>query len=239
VTSLGVERGNAVDVQGIADSPRAVRAEKPKWTQFRFVAGVLLVIGSVVLGAKVLATADKSVLVYAANQDIAQGHVIQPSDVVPVHVRLYGASLDAYLAVATAAESDWQGKVASRPIAAGEFVPRKALQPPGPPVDRRVVTVPVRDGHYPLSVNRSEYVDVYVTNGKDAPTPGATRLLLGRVAVAARVGAGGGGGLGGGSSTVDIPLLVPAERVVDVVSAIQSGSIDIVRSPRLDGSDGS
>ncbi|MDQ1679623.1 MAG: hypothetical protein QOI42_482 [Frankiaceae bacterium] len=239
MTSLGVERGSAVDLHGLGDSPSAVRAQKPKWTQFRFLAGVLLVIGSVLLGAKIVAGADKSVLVYAARQDIAPGHVLVPSDVVGVRVRLYDTTAADYLLVASARASEWQGMVAARAIAAGEFVPRKALSPPGPAVDRRVVTVPVRDGHYPLSVRRSEYVDVYVTNRKDAQTPGETTLLLGRVPVGATIGGATGGGLNGGSATVNIPLLVPADKVADVVSAIQGGSIDIVRSPRLDGSDGS
>ena len=64
-------------------TPRRVRA--PKWLDLRLVAGVVLVLASVLLGARVISRANASDSVWAASRDLAPGTVLSADDLVEVH----------------------------------------------------------------------------------------------------------------------------------------------------------
>ncbi|MDQ1715350.1 MAG: hypothetical protein QOC60_1295 [Frankiaceae bacterium] len=226
MTTLGVERGNAVDLHGIADSPQAVRGQKPKWTQFRFVAGVLLVVGSVLIGAKIIAGADQSSVALVANRPLAVGMTVTNADVTRVRVRLYD-NPTLYLTGAIP-----PGYVVLRPIGQGEFVPQAAVGAPANLVatgaePRRWVTVPVAGGHYPPGIGSGDTVDVYTTTKTGAGVQGGTSLLIASVLVDRGLGSSSGG-LGGGSSGASVVLIIPESRVVDIITALQRDSLDLV-----------
>src|SRR3954468_16062952 len=71
-------------------TPRRVRP--PRWLDLRLVLGVLLVLGSVLLGARVVSAADATVPVWAATGDLAPGTELTADDLVPVDVRLDDAA---------------------------------------------------------------------------------------------------------------------------------------------------
>src|SRR3954468_20124969 len=105
--------------------PRRVRP--PRWLDLRLVLGVLLVLGSVLLGVRVVSVADATVPVWAAAGDLAAGTALTADDLVAVDVRLDGTA-DSYLSTGTRPE----GRTLARPVGAGELLPRSALEePPG------------------------------------------------------------------------------------------------------------
>ena len=57
-------------------SPRAARLAPPRWFDTRFVLGVVLVLTSVLVGARVLAGADTTQQVWLAARDLAPGTVL-------------------------------------------------------------------------------------------------------------------------------------------------------------------
>lgn len=227
VTTLGVERGSAVNLDGIADSPAAVRGKKPTWTQFRFIAGVLLVIGSVLIGAKIIAGADQSTVALVANRPLSVGMTVTGADVTQVRVRLYD-NPKIYVSGAIP-----PGYVVLRPIGRGEFLPKAAVGAPSSLVEagaepRRWVTVPVVSGHFPPGLGSGDTVDVYTTmNASQGGVGGGTSLLMAGVLVDRGLSSPSGG-LGGGSSGASVVLIVPAARVVDIVTAVQRDSLDLV-----------
>src|SRR6266576_28915 len=96
-------------------TPRRVRA--PKWLDLRLVAGVVLVLGSVIVGARVISSANASDGVWAASRDLAPGTVLSADDLSEVHVRLpAGARAGAYLPVRTVV----LGQSVTRQVTAGE-----------------------------------------------------------------------------------------------------------------------
>lgn len=214
-------------------SPTARRLATPRWLDTRLVLGVLLVLVSVLVGARVLAGADRSQLVWATSRALAPGSVLVDGDLVAVRVRLFD-SAGLYLDAGRPAPV---GYVAARGLGAGELLPDDALRRPEVDVDVRLVTVLVELGHLPPDLAAGQQVDVWVTPDR-APgaAPAATpdglagaQVVLPGVAVASgppEVGFSSGG------AAVPVVLQVRPDDVSRLLSATAVGRLDLVRVPR-------
>jgi hypothetical protein len=210
-------------------SPRRVRP--PRWLDLRLVLGLLLVLGSVLLGARVVAAAGATVPVWAATGDLAAGTVLTADDLAPVDVRLDDAA-DSYLSSTTRPE----GRTLSRAVSAGELLPRAALAEP----DRLVqLALPVQSGYVPPSLQRGQLVDVYAVA---APAAGATAVADGsvtRVLATAPVQAISGrseGVLSTSTTTVQVVVSVAADRAAEVLAAIGGRPLVVVVHDSIDAS---
>lgn len=221
-------------------SPRASRLASPGWLDGRLVVGVLLVLVSVVVGARVLSSADRSTLVYAVTKDLAAGSVLDADDLEQVRVRLFDDA-DEYVA----AGEPPVGYVVRRGLGRGELLPRQALALPREDVDYREVTVPIDVGHLPPGLAVGSQVDVWMTPeslGKQSGTepadqaqePAGAQLVLQGVTVLA---VQADGGAFSGSTTIPVVLQVRPREVSSLLSAMSLGRIDVVRVPR--GAEGS
>jgi hypothetical protein len=205
-------------------SPQARRLATPKWFDVRFLVGVVIVVVPIVIGAHVMAAADRYASVYVAQRALVPGEHLLATDLVVGRVRFDGQG-----ARYIAAGRPPLGYVVTRYVAAGELVPLAALT--GAPTalsSQRLVTVPVGTGHAPLDLVRGDVVDIYVTAKKpvgDKPAP--PRLVIG----AAPVESVSSSGALSSSGNVSVVIEVPATSVGDVVRAIEGGSLDVVRLP--------
>lgn len=217
-------------------TPSARRLATPRWLDTRLVLGVLLVLVSVLVGARVLAGADRSQLVWATNRALAPGSVLNQADLVPVQVRLFD-SAGLYLDASRPAPV---GYVASRGLGRGELVPAEALRLPGADVDFRLVTVLVDVGHVPPDLTDAQQVDVWLTPTREpgaavgqptaeALAAGGAAVVLSGVTVSAAPAAAG---FGAGASSVPVVLQVRPQDVGPLLSAVSRGRIDLVRVPR-------
>lgn len=233
-------------------SPKANRLATPGWLDGRLVLGVLLVLVSVVVGARVLSSADRTQLVWAATGDLAVGSQLQEGDLKQVRVRLFERSGD-YVRVS--AEPPY-GYVVRRGVGADELLPLRSLTRPETDVDFRYVTVPVQPGHYPTGLDRNQQVDVWLTpelegrpaaatpgasprpeDGSAAVPPDADALQLsGAQQVLSQVtvltGPPRGSDFASAGAAVPIELQVRPADVAKLMSAMSLGRIDIVRVPR-------
>ena len=206
-------------------SPRAARLATPRWLDARLVFGILMVLVAVVAGARVFASADHYSRVYVAKHDLVPGERVTAGDLTVGRVRLDGQG-SLYVAAGTPPV----GYVVTRYVGAHEFLPVAALAAgASKDADTRFVTVPVAAGHLPPSLSRGALVDVYLTPkaaaGASVPEP---TLVLENAAVQSREG---GSRSFGGEATLSVVLAVPADRVSDVVHAVESGTIDLVAVP--------
>lgn len=222
-------------------SPRASRLATPSWLDGRLVLGVLLVLVSVVVGARVLSSADRSTAVYAVTRDLAPGSVLSEGDLEQVRVRLFDSGAG-YVAAGTPP----LGYVVRRGLGAGELLPRQALSAPGDDLDYREVTVPVEVGHLPPGLPANAQVDVWVTPEQageqpaDGPAAPAERELTGARLVLQGVtvlDVQADGGAFSGTTSIPVVLQVRPADVAGLVSAMSLGRIDLVRVPR--GAEGS
>lgn len=220
-------------------SPAARRLATPRWLDARLVLGVLLVLLSVLVGARVLSGADRSQLVWATDRALAPGSVLTEGDLVPVRVRLFD-SAGLYL---DAAQPAPVGYVASRGLGAGELVPDDALRRPEVDVDFRLVTVLVELGHVPPDLVDGQQVDVWVTPAREPgaapatpqqPAAGALQLSGSEVVLSATTVATGPpeAGFSTGGAAAPVVLQVRPDDVARLLSATSLGRIDLVRVPR-------
>ena len=208
--------------------PTAARLRTPSWRDTRLVAGVVLVLLSMVIGGKVIATAGDTVPMYAAAATLVPGQPVTQTDVKRVDVQL-GGDRASYLA----ADHDIApGTFAMREIRPGELVPRSALGPKAE-VNLKPVSVPV-DSAAATPLDAGSIVDVWV-NPRDLSS---TTKKYGKpvktleAAAVVRKPDPGGGGLGVISGTTAVQIMVPEARVQALIAAIdQDAKITLVLVP--------
>jgi hypothetical protein len=227
-SNLGTHPGS--DLRSDLSSPSAARLRPPRWLDARLLAGLLLVLGSVVVGAKIVAEADDAQGVWAVTRDLAAGTALGADDLIVRQVRIEAAR-NPYLA---AAGQSPVGRVLTRDLKTDELVPYSAVSAPGDIDDDtggRLVTVPVEQHHLPPNLTHGQRVDVYVTVKPRSATKVSKPTLVASDAVVQRDVTNEGSRFSSGASRVGVVLSVPASDVVDLVGAIEAGAIDLVRVP--------
>jgi hypothetical protein len=207
----------------VAPAPTPRRVRPPRWLDLRLVLGVLLVLGSVLLGARVVSAADATVPVWSVADDLAAGTELSADDLVAVDVRLDSAT-GAYLATSTRPE----GRTLSRAVRAGELLPRSALEDPAELVQ---VALPVQAGYVPPSLTRGQLVDVYAladpAAGAVAEADGSVTAVVEDAPVQALSGRSDGV-LSTPTTTVQVVVAVPADEAADVLAAIGGRPLVVV-----------
>jgi hypothetical protein len=208
-------------------TPRRVRP--PRWLDLRLVLGVLLVLGSVLLGARVLSAADATVPVWAATGDLAPGTQLTVNDLVAVDVRLDGTA-GAYLSTGTRPE----GRTLARAVRAGELLPRSALEEPE---DLVQLALPVQSGYVPPSLARGQLVDVYAVAD---PAAGSVGLADGSVTPVVRkapvqaISGRSEGVLSTPTTAIQVVVAVAADEAADVLAAIGGRPLVVVVHDSVD-----
>ena len=106
-------------------SPAASRLASPRWLDTRLVVGVLLVLVSVLVGARVLSSADRSQQVWVATRELPVGTVLAEGDLQRGQVRL----LERTGLYAAAGAQPPVGYVVRRGVGRGELLPSRPLHP--------------------------------------------------------------------------------------------------------------
>jgi hypothetical protein len=219
------------DVPAGGPVPRRVRP--PRWLDLRLVLGVLLVLGSVLVGARVVTAADATVPVWSAAGDLAAGTVLSEGDLVAVSVRLDDVA-DRYLATSTHPE----GRVLGRAVRAGELVPRSALEEA---TDLVQLALPVQAGYVPPGLTRGQVVDVYAVAdpavGATGQTGGEVDLVVSAAPVQAVTGRGDGV-LSTATTTVQVVVAVAADDAAVVLGAIGGRGLVVVIRDSVDAGAG-
>jgi hypothetical protein len=225
VRSLGAQ-ATAADLR-TGPTPRRVRP--PRWLDLRLLLGVLLVLGSVLLGARVIGAADATVPVWAAAGDLAAGSRLSSGDLVAVDVRL-DKTAGAYLATGSHPE----GRTLNRAVRAGELVPRSALAGTLSLVD---LALPVQAGYVPPSLVRGQVIDVYAvpdsTSARTAPAGPVTPVVLNAPVQA--VSGRSAGVLSSATTTVQVVVAVAPEAAAGVLESIGGRPLVVVVHSSVDG----
>jgi SAF domain len=208
-------------------SPAARRLTTPHWVDVRLFGGVALVLGSVAIGTRVVAAADDTQSIWAVTTDLSAGVRLTNEQLYPVKVHLAGDLPTRYLDARTAHPV---GYVLTRPVRAGELLPAGAVARPGATGDnRRFVTLPVQRYHLPEDLQAGEVVDVYVTPKPDAAAAEQESRLVAPAVTVSAVSKAGRNGFNVGIGEVGVELSIAGDGAHSLVTAAQSGPIDLVR----------
>jgi len=208
-------------------TPVAARLARARWLDPRLLVGMLLVLISVAVGAKVVAEADRTVPVWAVTRDLGAGRRLVPDDLVRRDVRL-DASLIRYVRVGT---DPPVGYVLIRPVGHDELLPAGAVARASEVELRRLVVEVDRVATTGLA--DGSVVDVYVVPeprpGSDSPPPRSEVVLTGVTVDHVDERAGGLGGTGG--RTGGVVLLVRPDDAREVLDAAARGSLRLLQVP--------
>ena len=212
-------------------SPRATRHRVSPWRDPRLLVGVVLVAGSGLLGATLLAD-DATVAVWATRDPVAAGEPVRADTLVRREVRFADqVDADRYLSAGDAFPA---GATLSRDVGAGELWPRGAI---ARDVEAPVVEVPLRVAGeaVPATVRPGSVVDVWVTpspeRATEADADAAARLVLPDVRVLA---VSRGGGALGAAAERQVIVGLDASQEPDLAAALADmarGDVVLVRRP--------
>ena len=180
--------------------------------------GILFIVAAMIIGQLVVTSASVRVPAVALNSNIAQGALIQESDVALVQVSV--PDVENLISV----PSDVVGKVATTDLFAGDLVSVHSLSN-GFASDARNVSVPIRAGHLP-QVSPGEKVDIWMTPSLDGVAlPGPASLIISNAVIAAApefIDAG---------MDTSVTVLISQDQVQVLVQAMRDGVIDLVAIP--------
>jgi len=205
---------------------------RPRWLDVRVLGGVLLLVASIVIGAKVVGASARTSPVWVAAHDLAAGTVLAPDDLVRADVNL-GDRGALYLDAA----SSLAGRLLHRALRSGELIPVSAVGPVG---DARIVSVSVAPEHVPPGVQHGSVIDLYLTSGSAGlgDSNVSTRLLQSGVTVQSVAEPASGGLSGATSNEYRIALLLSPAQADALVQALPTGDpIVVLRSDRPDQAD--
>jgi hypothetical protein len=224
---------SAVPAAETLPGPTPRRVRPPRWLDLRLVLGVLLVLGSVLLGARVVGAADATVPVWAATSDLAAGTELTAGDLRSVDVRL-GDTAGSYLSTGTRPE----GRTLARAVRAGELLPRSALDEAAELVQ---MALPVQSGYVPPALERGQLVDVYAVAD---PAAGATGVADGDVTLVVRrvpvqaISSRSEGVLSTPTTAIQVVVAVAADDAPDVLGAIAGRPLVVVVHDSVDAASG-
>lgn len=193
-------------------TPQAKRLRRPSWRDSRLIVGVLLVL----LGAKVVSSADDRVPHYMAAGNLVAGDRLTASSVIRADVRLDDDAAD-YLLAAGALPNEM---FLVRDVRQGELIPASALGTAEDLATQRV-TVEV-DAMSAAGLAAGSVVDVFVSSVPEGAATGA-KPKADKALESIRVGKviAGTGGFGS-SAITSVQLLVPTDKVESIVESIDA-----------------
>jgi hypothetical protein len=135
----------------------AARLRRPSWRDTRLLVGVVLVLVSVALGARVVALADETQPVYAARVTLPPGTALTADALVVARAKITGTS-GRYLPADRPLPA---GQVLLREVGPGELVPMSSLGAAAA-LTRRPLTVPL-EGPVPAGLVTGALADVWAS----------------------------------------------------------------------------
>ncbi len=213
-----------VNTLGSAGAVPAERNSTPGWRDPRMWIGIAIVAVSVVGGVRLIGAADESVSVWSVADDVGAGTTLDPDQLSARRVRFVeSADAERYLRTDETLPAEL---FLTRPVGAGELLPRAAL---GSADDQAIVEVPigVSGDAVPPSVETGTRIDLYIARD-DTGAGKPARLLLEDVVVVAAPGVDDGLGSG---ETRQLVLGVPqsdVETLPGVIGATAGGAVTVV-----------
>jgi hypothetical protein len=189
-------------------SPKATRQSRPRWLDPKLFLGILLVLVSMVLGARVVAAADQTVEIWALKSDVRLEPAMPLTQDSLVARKVQFTSQEDADRYVSAREEIPEGARMLRSVGAEEFLPRDSwTDEPDRQLDD--APIPVQQSLLPQSLRSGDRVDVYFVAAEDDAFPPETAVLGASDIIVVNLPEGDS--LAGGESRATIRLARDAE----------------------------
>jgi len=184
----------------------------------RITMGVSLFIISILCASLISKEANRTVMVWATQTDLAPGQVITENDIIPVSALLPQSSVN-YLS----SNAQIIGGTVVTKIFKGDLIPSSAISKSTEVIDEKLVPLTVEITDTPLQLSRGSVIDIYGINKRDTKSITTPVLLASNVSVSQVLERSNSG-------IASILVILKNDQVLPLLGVLADSRIFIVRS---------
>jgi hypothetical protein len=184
----------------------------------RLAMGLALFIIAITSGQLIAKEANRTVMVWATQGDLAPGQLISETDVKPVAV-LLPESAKNYLS----AKAEIIGALVLTHLSKGDLVPTASITKSPQPLDQRFVPLTLDLTDIPIDLVRGEVVDIYAIPNKDSKLIAAPQLVAANISISNVLERNNSG-------KASVLVILSNDQVIPTLQLLAGSRLVIVRS---------
>ena len=184
----------------------------------RITMGVSLFIISILCASLISKEANRTVMVWATQTDLAPGQVITENDIIPVSALLPQSSVN-YLS----SNAQIIGGTVVTKIYKGDLIPSAAISKSTEVIDEKLVPLTVEITDIPLGLSRGSVIDIYGINKRDTKSITTPVLMANNVSVSQVLERSNSG-------IASILVILKNDQVLPLLEVLADSRLFIVRS---------
>ena len=184
----------------------------------RLAMGLSLFIIALLAGSLIAKEANRSVLVWASQGDLAPGELIEPTDLKPVSV-LLPQSAKNYLSTST----EIVGTLVISKINSGDLIPAASIAVATDAMTHRYVPLTLELTDLPMDLKRGEVIDIYAIANRDSKIITQPQLVATDISVSAISERNNSG-------KASVLVILNSDQVLPTLQMLSDSRLIIVRS---------
>ena len=184
----------------------------------RITMGVSLFITSILCASLISKEANRTVMVWATQTDLAPGQVITENDITPVSVLLPQSAVN-YLS----SNAQIIGGTVVTKIYKGDLIPSAAISKSTEVIDEKLVPLTVEITDIPLELSRGSVIDIYGINKRDTKSITTPVLMASNVSVSQVLERSNSG-------IASVLVILKNDQVLPLLEVLADSRLFIVRS---------
>ena len=184
----------------------------------RLAMGLALFIVAICSGQLIAKEANRTVMVWATQGDLAPGQLISQSDIKSVSV-LLPQSAKNYLS----AEAEIIGALVLTHISVGDLIPTSSITSTSQGLDQRFVPLTLEITDLPVDLTRGEIIDIYAIPNRDSKSIASPQLVAESISVSSV-------NERNNSGKVSVLVILKSDLVMPTLAKLADSRLIIVRS---------
>ena len=184
----------------------------------RLAMGLSLLIIAILAGGLIAKEANRTVMVWATQSDLAPGDLIKPTDLKSVSV-LLPESAKNYLST----NAQIVGGLILKGISSGDLIPAAAIATAGDALEHRFVPLTLEPTDLPMDLQRGEVVDIYAIPNRDSKVISQPQLVAADISISQVTERSNAG-------KVSVLVILNNDQVLPTLQMLSDSRLIIVRS---------
>lgn len=184
----------------------------------RLAMGLSLFIIAILAGGLIAKEANRTVMVWATQSDLAPGDLIKPTDLKSVSV-LLPESAKNYLSI----NAQIVGGLILKGISSGDLIPAAAIATAGDALEQRFVPLTLEPTDLPMDLQRGEVVDIYAIPNRDSKVISQPQLVAADISISQVTERSNAG-------KVSVLVILNNDQVLPTLQMLSDSRLIIVRS---------